>query len=226
MIFSAAIVGLIMAACGEKKQSDNSSTMEDNQWAERAELQRRDSTIYGVCGEKSTEHTLQLISDNGDTLSLSLLDAEENHKVFGDHTFGDRMAVLTNEAKNKATWMINLNELMGDWVTPNPLDGSSVMGFSIRDGGILEGINQGVVIYKTWRVVNGKLELNSIREGGGDFEEIELYTLLYLSADSLSYRNSEQVFEYNRPGKVPDYEELDDVDVQFDDSEEDEEMFM
>ena len=226
MIFSAAIVGLIMAACGEKKQSDNSSTTEDNQWAERAEMQRRDSTIYGVCGEKSTEHTLQLISDNGDTLSLSLLDAEENHMVFGDHTFGDRMAVLTNEAKNKATWVINLNELMGDWVTPNPLDGSSVMGFSIRDGGILEGINQGVVIYKTWRVVNGKLELNSIREGGGDFEEIELYTLLYLSSDSLSYRNSEQVFEYNRPGKVPDFEELDDVDIQFDDSEEDEDLFM
>lgn len=163
---------------------------------------------------------MQLISDNGDTLHLNLMDAEENKKLFGGFTIGDRMAVLTNEAMNRAEWIVNLNVLMGDWVMPNPLDGSSVMGFSIHDGGIVEGINQGSIIYKTWRLINGKFELTSVREGGGDFEESELYTLLFLSDDSLSYRNSEQVFEFNRPGKVPDFEELDDVDVKLDDDAE------
>ena len=220
IILFAFFAALMCAACGEKKSAASGDSEDGNQWAENVERQRRDSTIYGVCSDGSTMHVMQLISDNGDTLHLNLMDAEENNKLFGGFTIGDRMAVLANDAKNRAEWLVNLNVLMGDWVMPNPLDGSSVMGFSIHDGGIVEGINQGSIIYKTWRLINGKFELTSVREGGGDFEESELYTLLFLSDDSLSYRNSEQVFEFNRPGKVPDFEELDDVDVKLDDDAE------
>ena len=217
IILFAFFAALMCVACGEKKSATSGDSEDGNQWAENVERQRRDSTIYGVCSDGSTMHVMQLISD---TLHLNLMDAEENNKLFGGFTIGDRMAVLANDAKKRAEWVVNLNVLMGDWVMPNPLDGSSVMGFSIHDGGIVEGINQGSIIYKTWRLINGKFELTSVREGGGDFEESELYTLLFLSDDSLSYRNSEQVFEFNRPGKVPDFEELDDVDVKLDDDAE------
>lgn len=218
------IFAWMFASCGGKKSGDNTeeSSESDSSWTDLAEQLRRDSTIYGVCADGTSMHTLEMISDNGDTLTLSLIEAQEANKVFGSMEIGDRLALLADAKRSRATWVVNLNELMGDWVMPNPLDGSSVMGVGIRDGGIAEGINQGVVVYKTWRLVNGMLELNSIREGGGDFEENELFTILYLSADSLAYRNSEEVFEYNRPGKVADYENLDDVKINFEDSPEDE----
>ena len=54
------------------------------------------------------------------------------------------------------------------------------------------------------RCRNGNLEINSVREGGGDMEETNLYELKALGPDTLCYktigkaRDEEETFEYNR----------------------------
>ena len=208
IIFITGILMLMagMMACGGKKQSE---ATEGNEWLDTDAEQNRDSTIYGVCTDGSTMHTIQLQIDNGDTITLNALPAQENDRVFGGYTVGDRMAVVTNLDQTQAMTIINVSVLLGDWVLPNPLDGTSVMGLSIRDGGIAESINQSSQIYKTWRLVNGTLELVSIREGGGDFEETEHYRFRLLSEDSLIIDSGEQVFEYSRPDKEDDLNSLD-----------------
>jgi hypothetical protein len=205
----AAALALALAACGGKKSTAQQGG--DGGWDEDVEYDNHDNTIFGLCSDGSAMNTLQMITDSGDTLTLSTMPAQEQGQVFGGYAVGDRMAVLPNEEGTAAVMVVNLSTLMGKWVMPNPLDGSSYMGIEIKDGGIAESINQGSVIYKTWRMLNGRLELVSVREGGGDFEETEYCQLLFLTADSLSFRDSEDVFEFTRPGRQDD---LDDEDVE------------
>lgn len=108
------------------------------------------------------------------------------------------MAVLLNDDKTVAQLVINETTLLGNWVMPNPLDGSSFVGISLKDGGIAESIDQSTIVYKTWRIVNGRIEIQSVREGGGDEEEINVYDIVKLDADSLVYKNEEDLFEYGR----------------------------
>ncbi len=190
----------LTTACQDKKTSQ--SDYEDEDLYENIQ---RDSTIYGICSEGSAMHTLQMVTDAGDTLTLSLVAAQDAGQVFGGYALGDHMAVLSDRGRTQATMVVNLTTLLGEWVMPNPMDGSSEMGISIRDGGIAESINQTAIIYQTWRLVNGKLELMSVRDGGGDFEEVERYKFLYLTADSLAISNEEDVYEYARPKPEEDY---------------------
>ena len=87
---------------------------------------------------------------------------------------------------------------------PNPIDGSSEVGIRIKEGGIAESIDQSSIIYKTWKIFNGKLEILSQRDGGGDEEELNLYELVKLGPDSLVYktmnkpREEMETFEYSR----------------------------
>ncbi|MBR0180839.1 MAG: hypothetical protein IJQ04_04145 [Prevotella sp.] len=170
----------------------------------------QDQTIYGICGNGTAMNTLQLLTDNGDTLSLDLTKAQENYQVFGGLQAGDRMAVLPNKSKTEAVIVINQNTLLGDWVMPNPIDGSSEVGIRIKEGGIAESIDQSSIIYKTWKIFNGKLEILSQREGGGDMEEVALYELIKLGADSLVYRTvgvekqDVETLEYSRWREKPE----------------------
>ena len=168
-----------------------------------------DQTIYGICGNGTAMNTLQLLTDSGDTLNLDLTAAQDNGKVFGGLMVGDRMAVMTDSAKTEATIVINQNTLLGDWVMPNPIDGSSEVGIRIKEGGVAESIDQSSIIYKTWKIFNGKLEILSQRDGGGNLEEVNLYDILLLGADSLVYKTSgvekqdEETFEYSRWKEKP-----------------------
>ena len=149
-------------------------------------------------------NTLEMITDNGDTLTLSLTSAQERGKVFGGLQVSDRVAVVADNAKKEAKLVINLNTLMGDWVMPDPIDGSSEIGIRIKEGGVAESIDQSVIVYRTWKIFNGDLEIELMREGGGDEEEQNRYEILNLGPDTLVYRtigkprDETETFEYSR----------------------------
>lgn len=174
------IAALSISSCGNKSQQPTAQNTDDS----TVEM-KQDKTIFGICGEGSAMNTLQIITDNGDTLTLSVADARENNKVHGGYGYGDRMAVIPNTAKDEAELVINETSLLGNWIMPNPIDGSSVVGISLKDGGIAESIEQSSIIYKTWKISEGRLEIMSTRDGGGDLEETNSYEIVKLDADSL-----------------------------------------
>ena len=196
------IVAVVMTicSCGGKTQPvpfDNGDS------TDMSALQ--DPTIYGICGEGSAMNTLQVVTDLGDTIQLDITYARENNKVFGGLQAGDRMAVVPNAKKTEALIVINQAALLGNWVMPNPLDGSDEVGFRINEGGIVEGIEQSTLTYKTWRLIRGKLELVAVREGGGEDEEIGLYDIVTLAPDSLILKEGDDLYEYGRQQmKKPD----------------------
>ena len=201
------VAGIMMlGSCGGKQkqvvvEEEDSTSVED--------LVPRDKTIYGLCGPGTAMNTLEVLTDNGDTLYMSMTNAQEAGQVFGGLQSGDRLAILANDKKTEAVKVINLNTLLGDWVMPDPLDGSAEVGIRIKEGGVAESIEMTNILYRTWKIFNGNLEILSVREGGGDEEEMNLYEILILGADSLAYktigkmRDEEETFEYTRWKEKP-----------------------
>ncbi len=220
-----AAVALTMAGCGGGKQQKVEFEKDTTDVASI----NRDSTIYGICGDGSAMNTLELLTDVGDTMNISVTDAKDADKVFGGYAVGDRMAVMMKD-KGAAKLVINLSMLLGNWVMPNPIDGSSETGIAIKEGGIVEGIDQSSIIYKTWRIFNGKLEILTQRDGGGDVEELFLYEMVKLTPDSLVYRlpnandngkrdflDGEELFEYSRQQEHKDNSHIELESSSFDD---------
>ena len=203
LFFCMAAAGMtIMMSCGGK--GDQQQVAEEEEDSTAVNMIPTDKTLYGLCGEGTAMNTLQLLRDNGDTLVLSITNAVESGQVFGGLLVGDRLAVLPNATGSEAVIVINQNDLLGDWVMPNPIDGSSEVGIRIKEGGVAESIDQSSIIYKTWKIFNGRLEILSQRDGGGDEEELNLYELVKLGPDSLVYRTLNkpreemETFEYSR----------------------------
>ena len=203
LYFCVAAAGMtIMLSCGGKGGQQRVAS--DEQDTSAVNVIPTDKTLYGICGEGTAMNTLQLLRDNGDTVMMSITNAIEAGQVFGGLMVGDRLAVMPNATGSEAVIVINQNTLLGDWVMPNPIDGSSEVGIRIKEGGVAESIDQSSIIYKTWKIFNGRLEILSQRDGGGDEEELNLYELVKLGADSLVYRTLNkpreemETFEYSR----------------------------
>lgn len=158
----------------------------------------RDSTIYGFCTDKSTNDILQIVTDAGDTLNINVSNARDNGDIKGGYHKGDEMAVVANGDSTIALLVVNKSALLGNWVMPNPIDGSSETGISIRRGGIVESIDQNAVVYKSWRIYNGKLHITATREDGVEIDETFVYSIKHITPDSLVIQDQEETFEYAR----------------------------
>lgn len=182
---------VMMGSCGNKTAKfpfDNGDSLD---------VANVDPTIYGVCSDGTSMNVLRMVTDTGDTLTVNIERAQEEGLVLGGIQVGDRMAVVPYK-KDTAQMVINQAALLGNWVMPNPIDGSDEVGITIKEGGIVEGIEQGSIVYKTWRLVNGQLELVMMREGGSEMDETYLYDIKKLTSDSLVFQNADDIYEYGR----------------------------
>ena len=199
VLFVVVMAVLAMGSCGSRTKPvpfDNGDS---------ADIVNADPTVYGVCGEETAMNTLQLITDMGDTLSFDISEAQENEQVFGGLHVGDRLAVLPAKDRKTAEKVINQAALLGNWVMPNPIDGSDEVGICIKEGGIAESIAQSNITYKTWRLTRGKLEIVLVRIGGSEEDETNIYDIVKLGPDSLVYKDVEETFEYSRQKPKEDY---------------------
>ena len=199
VIMTVAVAVWMMFSCGGKTQK---VPFDDG---DSAEIANADPTIYGVCGKETAMNTLQLVTDTGDTLSIDLSEAQDKNQVLGGLQVGDRMAVIANKDKTEAVMVINQATLLGNWVIPNPIDGSDEVGFRIKEGGIAESIDQSDMVYKTWRLIRGQLEVVMMRESGSGEDETVLYDIVKLGPDSLTLKDADETLEYSRQKPHEEY---------------------
>lgn len=186
---------MMMGGCGNKdKQQQNVAEVDST----ATEIPNEPVSVYGTCGQGSAMNTLQIITDNGDTLNCSITNAKDSMKVMGGYDVGDRMAVLIDSKTKNVRIAINETTLLGDWWQPNPIDGTSYMGIRFKDGGTAESLEQNGIVYKSWKIKDGKLIITCYREGGVEDDETDSYTISKLDGDSLIYSAGEDVFEYGR----------------------------
>lgn len=180
-IFYASLVMLatvFMASCNSKK----SNTLADKTDTE-SENTECDSTVYGICGDGTSMNSLQLITDKGDTLTYTMIDADEETNVKGGLLSGDHLAVTavkTEDGEMFAQSVINLTSLLGKW---SSIDRS----FTIKEGGTVDGDNQEPRPYVDWRILNGKLLLSA-----------DTFSIYSLGPDSLLLENRDGIYSYKR----------------------------
>jgi hypothetical protein len=196
--FRLLIIGLlttwIISGCGGKK---NEVSENDSDSVSTADIASKDKTLYGICGEGTAMNTLQLITDNGDTLNISIEHARDNNMVFGGLENMNKMAVLL-APDSSAIEVINMSTLLGNWIEPNPIDGSSMQGLTIKESGIATSIDNSVT-FKTWRIFNGKLLLTYISEGSmNDDEVVDTFDIKSLGHDSLTISNINEIHQFSR----------------------------
>lgn len=152
--------------------------------AASVEETNNDSTVYGVCGEGTSMHALQVISDEGDTLTYMLnSDGDVISDVQGGLMVGDRLAIVgvQDNGESVARKVINLTTLLGRW---SSLDKN----FEIQEGGGVQSfVKAESNPWTSWKILNGKLLLNK-----------DTFSVNTLGADSLYLENNEGIFAYRR----------------------------
>ena len=180
-IFLFIIAPFVIAGCGGKSSQKADDVSQDTIAVVETVP---DSTIYGVVGDGTAMHTLQLITDVGDTLSFMLTDADDNSTVvLGGMLAGDRVAVMAYEEDNAqvAKSVINITSLLGKW-------GSIDKSFEIREGGVVESaIKAEANPWTSWKLCNGRIILNT-----------DTFLIDVLGPDSLYLENDNGIFAYKR----------------------------
>lgn len=175
------LLSCLMACNGNKQKNTDNSAATDTATA-------ADSTLYGICGEGTAMHTLQLITLTGDTLNLSLLpddddDADTRATVNGGLMCGDHLAVLATTTADGpiATKVVNLTSLMGRWT-------SISRNFVIEEGGfVTSDVKAETRPYTSWKIFNGQLLLGR-----------DTFNIVTLGPDSLAIENHNGIYLYKR----------------------------
>lgn len=179
IIFCFSMLSVILYSCGPKTQKNTDGTILDS-----LSVQVPDTTLYGVCGEGTSMHSLELVKDDG-TVNI-VIDEDEGSVVNGGLLAGDRMAVVCCERDGEmvAQKVLNMTTLLGRWTS---LDRN----FTIMEDGRVESNTAAETRpYTEWRIVNGHLVLNA-----------DTFDVVTLGADSLAIENDNGVFVYKRQNK-------------------------
>lgn len=183
-IFIASAALIILAGCNQKKEKVQATT--DNQ------EQTADSTVYGVCGDGTSMHSLEIITDAGDTLTYAIIDDEYADdgtsstpvsRVEGGLMAGDKMAVTGHKADGEliADNVINVTSLLGRWTSIDK-------NFEIEEGGtVRSSVKAETNPWTSWKILNGQLLLNR-----------DTFDVVSLGADSLYIENSKGIFTFTR----------------------------
>ncbi|MDE5986338.1 MAG: lipocalin family protein [Prevotella sp.] len=174
--------GILTTACKKK------TTVSPDNGADSICEGVSDTTVYGICGEGTTMHNLELITNDGDTLNLSVnVDDSDTDVVKGGLLCGDKLAVIVTDIYGEKTAgiVVNLTTLEGKWTS---LDRN----FEIVDGGeVLSTVQSETNPYTSWKIHNGKLLM-----GRDSFDVVSL------GADSLELENSKGIFVYKRQKQI------------------------
>ena len=182
----ASLMLLVLAGCNSKKEKPN---LQANDVEEVA-----DSTGYGVCGEGTSMHSLELITDTGDTLTYTILDAEADmdgmvtggglvSHVEGGLMAGDKVAVTGQKVDGEliADKVINVTSLLGHWTSIDK-------NFEIEEGGtVRSSVKAESNPWTSWKILNGRLLLNR-----------DTFNINSLGADSLYIENDKGIYTFKR----------------------------
>lgn len=173
------IVVMMMAnSCKDKKTSQVISA-NDSAFVE----EQVDSTIYGVCGDGTSMHSLELITDGGDSLQV-FIDDTDSAIIQGGLLCGDRIAFIGYKDANGeylAQKVINLTSLLGKWTSIDK-------NFELLEGGeVKNNVKTETNPWSAWKILNGKLLLNK-----------DTFDIDKLGPDSLYLENSIGIFAFKR----------------------------
>ena len=179
-IFAAMLI-LGVSGCKEQKKPTPKlwNDLEDDS------VEMEDTTLYGVCGDGTAMNSLELITNQGDTLTMGLGEEDDTIScVKGGLSVGDRLAVIVRKGSgdewDRASLVVNLTTLLGKW---SALDKT----FELQEGGVVVSTVVEPHPLTEWKIFNGHLVLST-----------DTFDIYELGADSLYLENKKGIFAYKR----------------------------
>ena len=169
MLF-ASILLMALVGCNAKKEKP--------QPLAEAHEEIVDTTVYGVCGDGTSMHSLQLVTDAGDTLTYTILDAE---------------ADLDGEVSGGIVSNVEGGLMSGDKVavTGMKIDGELIANRVINEieegGTVRSNVKAETNPWTSWKILNGQLLLNR-----------DTFDITSLGADSLYIENQKGIYIFKR----------------------------
>lgn len=175
------MTAFLITGCHEKAKNEAAGQTDSIDMADTA----ADSTVYGVCGEGTAMHTLELITDAGDSLEYMIAEDEDGvQDIKGGLLVGDRMAVIEGpmvDGDRMAKKVINLTTLLGKWTSIDK-------NFEIMEGGVVKSkLKVENNPWTSWKILNGQLVMNR-----------DTFDISVLGSDSLYLENKNGIFAYKR----------------------------
>ncbi len=168
---------MLVAGCDVKKNN-----LSDEQ-KDSIVVEVPDTAIYGVVGEGTSMHVLELLTEDGKTMSFAM-SQDSCSDIQGGIFAGDKVTLTTRKGSGEdleVEKLVNLTSLLGKWTS---LDRN----FEIQeDGVIVSAMKAESHPYTQWSMVNGNLVLNA-----------DTFAVLLLGPDSMSIENNKGIFVYKR----------------------------
>lgn len=150
-----------------------------------------DSAIYGHLGEETGMSCIQLITENGDSLTLNKTDENtgEDGLILGEiANYTDRYAVIMTPDSQSVRTALNINQLVSNWKSVTDPSG----GFRLFLNGKVKAISERADYkYNKWGLYNCRLIL--LRETNGEHgaeTRNDTLEILSLTLDSMTVRHS------------------------------------
>lgn len=160
-----------------------------------------DNMLYATLEEVINGDSIVAITDVGDTIMLAISNEET---LLGDAIPGSRLAITRNSnKKNIAQKIVNITQLIGEWLEPSPLAEGSYMGISLLEGGVAAAINSQTTEYEDWRLEGDKLLLSSVAKGMDVNEAtVDTFHINLLTTDSLRLSGIDSRFYFCRSSSI------------------------
>ena len=153
----------------------------------------------------ATMNTLTLVTEVGDTVTFSTLDAEKEGTIL----IGDNAEVTfeNTEENQKATAPVVFKvlaspapeRLIGSWVEPTVIGDIPYQGVKLGENGVAASINMETLTYESWSIVKGQLVLKSASEGSGQpITCVDTFNISVLTPDSLILENADYTLRYGK----------------------------
>ena len=115
LILFAFVGTLLTVACGTKEQPTAPDVADD-----AISLQKNlpgDSALYGLACDGCTDSVLVFLPySGGDPDTFDIINAFQQHRIYGHPRIGDELAVIVNPAdRDEALSVVNMEMLKGEW---------------------------------------------------------------------------------------------------------------
>lgn len=149
---------------------------------------------HGRIGEGTSMNMLEFISDDGDTIYVTMND----QMMRGGMRVGDEIEIIYNVSKdeNRGAVAVNLTALQHVWMQKRA-DGKE-LSLEMNPNGSAATYDMAVT-YDSWEVKDGLLLLHSPKKIGDESPAIvDTFEIMQLTADSLVLMNGNLVTEFER----------------------------
>lgn len=183
----AAVIAAFLFSC-EQKKTDNAAEVKVVPVNALPEI----IEAHGTVGEGTSMNVLELINDDGDTLSIMI----NEQTVTGGVRVGDEIVIVYNakDGENIASTAVNITALQHIW-SQKGLDGHE-QSLELDEGGRASTYSMNVD-YNSWEIRDGVLLLHSPKKIGDESPAVvDTFEIMQLTTDSLVLVHGDLVTEF------------------------------